>query len=102
MNICDWYLFQGVNNVIGFQRVVRPRVMGLAPDEVAIADAMPKARIVFDELARLLGSKNFFAGEQGDLGRHPGRAAARLPGRDAGVGAIDGGVCRISFPGSIA
>jgi glutathione S-transferase len=64
MNVCDWYLFQGVNNVIGFQRIVCPRVMGLAPDEAAIADAMPKARIVFDELARLLGSKSFFAGEQ--------------------------------------
>ena len=26
MNICDWYLFQGVANVIGFQRVVKPRL----------------------------------------------------------------------------
>src|ERR1700726_3102342 len=38
MNICDWYLFQNVNNVIGFQRIVKPRLMGLAPDEAAIAD----------------------------------------------------------------
>jgi glutathione S-transferase len=33
MNINDWYLFQGVSNVIAFQRVVRPRLMGLNPDK---------------------------------------------------------------------
>ena len=43
MNINDWYLFQGVASVIGFQRVVGPRVMGLVPDETAISAAMPKA-----------------------------------------------------------
>jgi glutathione S-transferase len=64
MNICDWYLFRGVNNVIGFQRIVKPRLMGLAPDEAAIAEAMPKAHVVFNELSRLLGSKNYLAAEQ--------------------------------------
>jgi glutathione S-transferase len=63
MNINDWYLFQGVANVIGFQRVVGPRVMGLTPDEEAIAAAMPKAHAVFDELARQLGEKPYFAGD---------------------------------------
>jgi len=63
MNICDWYLFQGVSNVIGFHRIVGPRLMGLAPDEAAIAAAMPKARVVFDELSRLLGSKAHLAAE---------------------------------------
>ena len=43
MNINDWYLFQGVANVIGFQRIVGPRLLGLTPDEAAIAAAMPKA-----------------------------------------------------------
>jgi glutathione S-transferase len=62
MNICDWYLFQGVNTVIGFNRVVKPRLLGLAPDEAAIAAAMPKAHSVFDELARLLGEAPYFAG----------------------------------------
>lgn len=62
MNISDWYLFQGVNNVIGFHRVVAPRLMGLAPDESAIAAAMPKAHAVFTELARLLGPQPYFAG----------------------------------------
>jgi glutathione S-transferase len=63
MNINDWYLFQGVNSVIGFHRVVGPRLMGLTPDEAAIAAAMPKAHAVCNELARLLGSQPYFAGE---------------------------------------
>jgi len=63
MNISDWYLFQGVCNVIGFQRVIAPRFMGLAPDEAAIETAMPKARTVFAELSRLLGEQPFIAGD---------------------------------------
>ena len=63
MNVNDWYLFPGVGNVIVFHRVVGPRVMGLTPDEAAIEAAMPKARAVFAELARLLGGQSFFTGE---------------------------------------
>jgi glutathione S-transferase len=63
MNINDWYLFQGVGNVIIFHRVIGPRLMGLTPDEAAIAAAMPKARTVFNELARLLGEQSYFAGD---------------------------------------
>src|SRR6266481_672276 len=63
MNVNDWYLFQGVANVIVFHRVVGPRVMGLTPDEAAIEAAMPKARAVFEELARLLGEQSYFAGD---------------------------------------
>jgi glutathione S-transferase len=62
MNIADWYLFQGVNNVIGFQRIVGPRLMGLTPDEAAIAGAMPKAHTVMNELSRLLGDQTYFSG----------------------------------------
>jgi glutathione S-transferase len=63
MNINDWYLFNGVGNVIVFHRVIGPRVLGLAPDEAAIQAAMPKARTVFSELSRLLGEQEFFAGD---------------------------------------
>jgi glutathione S-transferase len=63
MNVNDWYLFHGVGNVIIFHRVIAPRVMGLAPDEAAIEAAMPKARTVFEELARLLGEQRYFAGD---------------------------------------
>ncbi len=63
MGVTDWYLFQGVCTVIAFQRVVGPRLMGTTPDEAAIEAAMPRARTVFNELARLLGGKRFMAGE---------------------------------------
>ena len=63
MNVNDWYLFQGVANVIAFHRVVGPRLMGLQPDEAAIEAAMPKARTVFAELARLLGEQPYFTGD---------------------------------------
>ena len=63
MNINDWYLFHGVGNVIVFHRVIAPQLMGLKPDEAAIGAAMPKARTVFGELARLLGEQAFFAGD---------------------------------------
>jgi glutathione S-transferase len=64
MNVCDWYLFQGVGSVIGFQRVVGPRLLGLPTDEAVIAQAMPKAHTVFNELSRLLGDNSYFAGDQ--------------------------------------
>jgi len=63
MNVNDWYLFHGVANVIVFQRIVGPRVLGLVPDEAAIAAAMPGAQIVFDALARQLEAKPYFVGE---------------------------------------
>jgi len=67
MNVNDWYLFQGCGNVIGFQRVVGPKLMGLTPDLAAIEAAMPNARRVFNELGRLLGDKPYFAGDQVSL-----------------------------------
>lgn len=67
MNINDWYLFHGVANVIVFHRVVGPQLMGLAPDEAAIEAAMPNARVVFAELARLLGEQPYLAGDSVSL-----------------------------------
>jgi glutathione S-transferase len=63
MNVNDWYLFQGAGAVIGFQRIVGPRLMGLTCDEAAVAAAIPKARAVFDALAQLLGEQPYFTGE---------------------------------------
>ena len=63
MGISDWYLFQGVNDVIAFHRVVGPKLLGLRPDEAAIQGAMPKAHVVFGELSRLLDKKPFLAAE---------------------------------------
>jgi glutathione S-transferase len=64
ININDWYLFQGCANVIVFNRVVGPRLLGLKPDEAAIAQAVPRAQVVLQELAWLLGDQAYFGGEQ--------------------------------------
>jgi glutathione S-transferase len=63
MNISDWYLFRDVSAVIGYHRIIAPRVLGLQPDEKAIAEAMPKGLTTFRELSRLLGSQPHFAGD---------------------------------------
>jgi glutathione S-transferase len=63
MSISDWYLFQGVTSVIGFERVVGPRLIGHAPNEARISDAVPKARVVFKALSAILGDQPFFAGD---------------------------------------
>ena len=63
MNVCDWYLFRGVADAIAFERIVAPRLLGRAPDEAAIAAAMPRALQVTAELARLLGNRRCFGGE---------------------------------------
>jgi glutathione S-transferase len=63
LNMCDWYLMQGVNNVIGFHRIIAPRLLGLTPDEEAIKAAMPNAHVVCNEIGRFLGSKPFLTGD---------------------------------------
>ena len=60
LNINDWYLFQGAARAIVFHRIIGPRLLGLQPDEGAIAATMPAAHLVFDELARQLGDRDFF------------------------------------------
>ena len=67
LGICDWYLHNGVGNVIGFQRIVCPRILGRAADEAAVAEAMPRAHVVFAELSRLLGGNDYLAGAQVSL-----------------------------------
>jgi glutathione S-transferase len=63
MNITDWYLFTGVSDVIAFERIVKPAVLGLEADEARVAAAMPAARRVISELARLLDGYDFFCGD---------------------------------------
>ncbi len=43
IGICDWYLFPQVAVTIGFQRIVKPLLMGGTPDEEIIAKAIPNA-----------------------------------------------------------
>lgn len=63
MNLNDWYLFQGVGDVIGFQRVIAPMLLGLPSDVAACEAAMPRAQAVFQTLSRQLGDQPFLVGE---------------------------------------
>ena len=76
---------QGVNNVIGFERIVVPRFLGRKPDEDVTAQAMPKARLVLGELERFLGSEAFLESE------FPSLAAwlERLHARDSFIATTD-------------
>ncbi len=67
MGICDWYLHQGVNNIIAFQRIVRPRLLGVPCDEAAVAEAVPRAHVVCAELSGLLGTSPYLAGPRVSL-----------------------------------
>jgi glutathione S-transferase len=67
MNVNDWYLFQGPGNVIAFQRIVAPKLLGLAADEAAVEAVLPKAHAVFAELSVQLGSQRYLAGEHFSL-----------------------------------
>ena len=52
-----------VSAAIVFQRIAGPVLLGLTPDEAAIAAALPKARICLGEIDRLLGDQPFLAGD---------------------------------------
>jgi|HubBroStandDraft_6_1064221.scaffolds.fasta_scaffold80373_3 glutathione S-transferase len=64
IGINDWYFFPKVAAVIVFNRIVGPVLMGRTPDEAAIAEAMPMARICIGELNRLLGDQRFMVGDR--------------------------------------
>lgn len=64
IGINDWYFFPMVARIIVFNRIVGPKLLGLAVDEAAIAAAMPHARVCLGELERLLGEQRFLAGDE--------------------------------------
>ncbi len=64
MGINDWYLFPQVARIIVFNRIVGPALLGIAPDEEAIARAVPDAELCFGELIRLLWDQPFLAGHE--------------------------------------
>jgi glutathione S-transferase len=67
MNITDWYLFQGGGNIITFQRVIGPMLFKQPADDAAVSEAMPRGRVVFAELSRLLGDRLWFGGDHFSL-----------------------------------
>ena len=64
IGINDWYFFPKAAAVIVFQRIISPAFRGTAPDEAAIAAAVPMARTCVGELDRLLGAQRFLAGDR--------------------------------------
>ena len=64
IGINDWDLFPQASRIIVFHRIVGPMLMGLAPDEAAIAAAVPDAELCLGELNRLLGTREFLAGDR--------------------------------------
>lgn len=64
IGICDSYLFPESARFIVFQRVVGPKLIGLEPDEAAIAAAMPRSHTIFAELSRLLAERPWFGGSE--------------------------------------
>lgn len=66
IGIVDAYGWAAIAGGVLVNRVVKPR-MGLTADEAAIAAALPRARLVLSEIARLQGDREFLAGERVSL-----------------------------------
>ena len=63
IGVIECYFFPKAAAPIAFNRIIGPRLLGLAGDEEAIAEAMPMARTCFAELDRLLGDQPYFGGD---------------------------------------
>jgi glutathione S-transferase len=73
MNVVDWYVMPSISAGIGFNRVVKAR-FGMAPDEEAVAKALPMARTCVSALQDILDGKPWFAGDAlslADLAAYP-------------------------------
>jgi glutathione S-transferase len=63
IGVLEWYYFPKAAVPIGFNRIIGPRLLGMAGDEAAIAEAMPMARTCFAEFDNLLGDKSYMTGD---------------------------------------
>ena len=63
IGIVDAYGWPAIAGGVLVNRVLKPR-MGLPVDEAAVAAALPRARLVISEIARLQGKQPFLAGER--------------------------------------
>ena len=62
IGIVDAYAWPSIAGAILFNRMLAPRLPGAAPDEAAIAAALPRARLCLAEIDRLMGEGRFLAG----------------------------------------
>lgn len=63
IGIIEWYFFPKAAAPIGFNRFIGPVLLGITPDEAAIAEGMPVARTCISEFDRLLSDQEFLAGD---------------------------------------
>jgi glutathione S-transferase len=63
MGIVDAYAWASIAAGIVFNRMLAPR-LGLPVSEEAVAKAVPRARLCLSEFARLMGERQFMAGER--------------------------------------
>jgi glutathione S-transferase len=63
IGMIEWYFFPKAAVPIGFNRIIGPVLLGITPDETAIAEAVPMAKTCVAEFERLLGDQPFIAGE---------------------------------------
>ena len=63
IGIIDAYAWPSIAGTILFNRVLVPRFLGGAPDEAAIAAALPRARLCLSEIDRLMENHQFLASE---------------------------------------
>ena len=64
MGVLDCYMFSQVIRPLGAERVVKPRLMGLQPDEAVAAQALAAAETSLAALDRILGDSPFLAGDE--------------------------------------
>ena len=63
IGIVDAYASPSIGETILYNRVLVPRLLGGAPDEAAIAAALPRARLCLAEIDRLMEDHRFLASE---------------------------------------
>jgi glutathione S-transferase len=63
IGIIDAYAWPAIVGRILFNRLIVPRFLGGAPDEGAIAAALPRARLCLSEIERLRGEHRFLAAD---------------------------------------
>jgi glutathione S-transferase len=67
IGILEWYLFPNAVAPIGFNRVIGPKLLGVATDETVISSAMPMAVTSIRALDELLDGKPYFTGAKVSL-----------------------------------
>jgi glutathione S-transferase len=67
IGIIDAYAWPSIAGTILFNRVLVPRFLGSAPDEAAIAAALPRARLCLSEINRLMEDHRFLTGDHVSL-----------------------------------